>query len=53
VLAKSIDMVGNASEAMEPAPMFFHECVFATEAIVDFTLYASQLVADLKTCLFQ
>lgn len=53
ILASTIDMVANATAAMEPAPMFFHECVFATEAIVDFTLYASQLVNDLKFCQFQ
>lgn len=52
VLAAPIDMVANATNAFEPAAMFFHQCVFATEAIVDFTLFASALVADLKTCLF-
>ena len=53
ILASTIDMVANATNSMEPAAMFFNSCVFATEAIVDFTLYASQLVNDLKHCQFQ
>ena len=53
ILAKSVDLAANATAANEPVPMFFHACVFATEAIVDFTLYASQLVADLRTCRFE
>jgi len=53
ILGHSVDMVANASEANEAAPMFFANCVFATEAIVGFTVYASALMNDLKTCLFQ
>jgi len=53
ILGKNIDMVANVSEGNEAAPMFFHNCVFATEAIVGFTLHASALMNDLKTCLFQ
>jgi hypothetical protein len=53
VLASSIDAWVNTTASDEPAPMFFHQVVFATEAIVDFTLYASQLVNDLPTTLFQ
>lgn len=53
ILARPIDMVANATHSEEPAPIFFHECVFATSQIVDFTLYASALVSDLKTCKFE
>lgn len=53
ILASTIDLAAQATAADEPAAMFFHECVFATEAIVDFTLYSSALINDLKTCLFQ
>lgn len=52
ILKSPIDMYANATESNEPAAMFFHECVFATEAIVDFTLYATNLAADLTTCKF-
>lgn len=47
ILARPIDMVANATSSDEPAPMFYHDCVFATSQIVDFTLYASALVNDL------
>jgi hypothetical protein len=47
ILARPIDMVANATSSDEPAPMFFHDCIFATNQIVDFTLYASALVNDL------
>lgn len=53
VLAHGVDMANQATSGSEPAPMFFHECVFATEAIVGFTNYASALVNDLKTCKFE
>lgn len=53
ILARPIDLVANATNADEPAPMFFHQCVFATGQIVGFTQYASALAADLKTCLFK
>lgn len=47
ILGRPIDMLARATSSSEPAPMFFHGCVFATTAIVGFTLYASALVADL------
>jgi len=53
VLASTRDLVANVSEGFESAAMFFHGCAFATEAIVGFTQYASALVNDLKTCVFQ
>ena len=53
ILGSNIDAWVNATNSDEPAPMFFHQVVFATENIVDFTLYASALVNDLPTTLFQ
>ena len=53
ILATPIDAWVNTTASDEPAPMFFHQVVFATENIVDFTLYASAIVNDLKTVLFQ
>lgn len=52
ILARPIDLVARATTASMPAPMFFHGCVFATEAIVGFTTYISALVNDLKYCQF-
>ena len=53
ILAHPVDMLAGVTAGSEPAPMFFHECVFATSAIVGFTQYASALVADLNTCKFE
>lgn len=53
ILGRDVDIIANVSEGFEAANMFFHGCVFATEAIVGFTQYASALVNDLKTCQFQ
>lgn len=53
ILARPIDLAAQATNANEPAPMFFHGCVFATSAIVGFTQYASALVADMPTCKFE
>src|ERR1044072_9287126 len=52
ILAHNVDLAARATNANEPAPMYFHECVFATTAIVNFTNYASALVRDLPTCKF-
>jgi hypothetical protein len=43
ILAHSVEILASATPGNEPAPMYFHGCVFATPAIVDFTLYASSL----------
>jgi hypothetical protein len=53
VLSRPIDIAAQASNAFEPAPMFYRNCVFATQAIVGFTLYASALISTLKTCAFE
>lgn len=53
ILRKPIDLVAAVTEGDSPAAMYFHGCVFATTAIVGFTQYASALVSDLKTCLFE
>jgi hypothetical protein len=53
ILARPVDILAQATNSDEPAPMFYHLCVFATSAIVGFTQYASALVADLNTCKFE
>lgn len=53
ILARPVDMLAGLTAGSEPAPMFFHECVFATTSIVGFTNYASALVNDLNTCKFE
>lgn len=52
ILGRPIDMLTNVTASREPAPMFFKDCVFATNAIVGFTQYASALVADLGSAPF-
>lgn len=53
ILGRPIDLLAKATTASQAAPMFFAGAVFATEAIVGFTQYASALMNDLKTCLFK
>ncbi len=53
ILSELVDLVGNVTEGYEPAAVFFHGVIFATEQIVDFTLFASDLVSDLPRCDFQ
>ena len=47
ILRRPVDIVARVTEGNAPAAMYFFGCVFATSAIVGFTLYASALVADL------
>lgn len=47
ILRRPVDIVARVTEGDAPAAMYFFGCVFATSAIVGFTLYASALVADL------
>lgn len=49
VLTRAVDLISQATAGNEPAAMFFKDAVFATAAIVDFTLYASALVSTLGT----
>ena len=53
ILAHSVEFLASTTDGDEPAPMFFHQCVFATPALTDFTLYASALVSTLNTCKFE
>jgi hypothetical protein len=53
ILAHNVDLAAQASNAVEPAAMFYHGCVFATTAIVGFTTYAAALVSALTTCKFE
>lgn len=54
ILGRNVDILDAVSEGGTPAsPMFYHQCVFATQAIVGFTQYASALVSTLTTCKFE
>jgi hypothetical protein len=53
ILGRPVDMLAGTTSGSEPAPMFYAHCVFVTSAIVGFTNYASGLVSDLPTCLFE
>jgi hypothetical protein len=53
ILAHDVDLAAQATAASEPVPMFFNGCIFATTAIVGFTQYAADLVADLPKCSFE
>lgn len=53
ILGRPVDMLAQTTANSEPAPLYFHEAVFATASIVGFTNYASALVNDLPTCKFE
>lgn len=53
VLARPVDLLAQATAGNEPSPMFYHQCVFATKALVGFTQYASAVVSTLTTCKFE
>lgn len=53
ILKESIDLIANSTEGYEPAAAYFSMVVFATEQIVDFTVFNAKLVADLNFCQFQ
>jgi hypothetical protein len=53
ILFHSVEILTNATAGDEAVPMVYHECVFATAAIVGFTTYAAALVAALPTCKFE
>ena len=53
ILSSPIDLVANATKSDEGAAAWFTGVVFATEDIVDFTVYTSALLNDLDLCLFQ
>jgi len=53
ILARPVDLLARSTAANEPAPMFFHQCVFATNQLVGFTNYVSAVVNNLTTCKFE
>lgn len=53
ILGHPVDLVAASTGANTAVPLYFHECVFATSALVGFTLYASALVNDLRSCKFE
>jgi len=53
ILARPVDLLAQATAGNEPVPVFYHQCVFATKALVGFTQFASALVSTLNTCKFE
>lgn len=53
ILSHSTDFISNVTNASEPVSVYWHEAIFATKAIVSFTLYATLLIPALSTCKFQ
>jgi hypothetical protein len=53
ILKEPIDLVANATSSYEPAAAYFSDVVFATESIVDFTVFTTKLVADLPHAQFK
>ena len=53
ILAQPIDLIASATNANEPAAIYFHQAVFATTKIVNFTLYASALRTTMTSCRFE
>ena len=53
ILAHSTDIAAQATNASEPVPVYYHNAIFATKAIVGFTQYASALGNTLLTCKFE
>lgn len=55
ILSHSTDIIAttNLTAAAEAVPVLYHEAVFATSKIVNFSAYATALASALKTCLFE
>lgn len=53
ILAHGVEILASATSGAEPAPMYFFDAIFASLAIVDFTLYASALKSTLNHCKFE
>jgi hypothetical protein len=53
ILKENVDLGARSTAASEPAPMLFHEVVFNTAAVVQFTNYASALISSMPTCKFE
>lgn len=53
ILAHSTDIAAQSTNAAEAIPVYYHNAIFATKAIVGFTQYASALQSTLTTCKFE
>lgn len=53
VLSRSVDILVNATNGVEPGAVFFHEAIFASTAIVGYTAYSGALASALPTCKFE
>jgi len=56
ILGRNVDILAAVTAGSEPAPMFFHGCVFNKQSIVAYTTYAAALAAatsGLVACKFE
>lgn len=53
ILLHSVEILANTTAGVEPAPMVWFNAVFSTPMVVDFTVYASDLVTALNSCKFE
>ena len=53
ILAKSVDILTNATKGCEPGAVFWHNAVFATQSIVGFTQFITTYVNAFPTCKFE
>ena len=52
ILIEDVDIVANSTAGYEPAAAFFQGVVFATDKVIGFTVYATDLAADLPLATF-
>lgn len=53
VLKRSVDIMTNATKGCEPAAVYWHGAIFATQFIVGFTAYSAALATALPGCKFE
>jgi hypothetical protein len=53
ILKRSVDISTNATKGNEPAAVYWHGAIFATQFVVGFTAYSAALITALPGCKFE
>lgn len=53
ILGLDLEFVDATANSDQPAPMYYHGCVFNQNNIVDFSTYSAVLKTSLNTCKFE
>jgi hypothetical protein len=53
ILGLDLEVVDTSANSNQPAPMYYHGCVFNQNNIVDFATYSAPLKAAMPTCKFE